>query len=334
MVGVNEAKIVKRNPTRGMAGAVGRRIVLLIGVLALLLSLAGPALAGEKDVFPETIPLPNGFRPEGIVIGRGVNFYVGSLANGSIYHGNLRTGEGEILVTPEEGRVAVGLAYDRRTNYIYTAGGAGGAGYVYDAETGESVAAFQFTSEETFVNDVVVTRRAAYFTDSSRPYLYRVPLAMDGTLPDPAEVQEILLGGDFTFVPGEFNTNGIDAPRHGRWLVIVNSFLGALYRVDPETGQASQIDLGGDSVPRGDGIMLDGRTLYVVQNFLNQISVIELEPRANSGEVEKVITSPLFRIPTTVDDFGKALYVVNARFDTPPTPETEYEVVRVPKKGD
>jgi hypothetical protein len=35
-------------------------------------------------------------------------------------------------------------------------------------------------------------------------------------------------------------------------------------------------------------------------------------------------------VPTTIAAFGHALYVVNARFGTPPTPDTQYEVVRVP----
>jgi hypothetical protein len=39
----------------------------------------------------------------------------------------------------------------------------------------------------------------------------------------------------------------------------------------------------------------------------------------------------VFRIPTTIAEFGDALYAVNARFDVPPTPDTEYDVVRVSK---
>ena len=301
---------------------------VFFGVLALVLSVSGAALAAQKP-FPEVIPLPDGWQPEGIVIGRGTTFYSGSLATGAIFAGDLRTGEGEILVPPQDGRVAVGLAYDQRTNYIYAAGGPAGAGYVYDAETGESVAVFQFTTEASFVNDVVVTQDAAYFTDSLRPYIYKVPLSPNGELPDPSEVEAIQLGGEFTFVPGAFNLNGIDATPNGKWLVVVQSSLGALYRVDPETGFATRIDLGGETVPNGDGILLHGKTLYVVQNRLNQIAVIELDPQLESGEIVRYITDSDFRVPTTIDRFGNSLYAVNARFGTPPTPETEYEVVKV-----
>lgn len=63
--------------------------------------------------FPEVIPLLDSFRPEGIVIGLGTTFYVGSIPTGAIYSGDLRTGEGSLLVQPMEGRAAIGLSLDQ-----------------------------------------------------------------------------------------------------------------------------------------------------------------------------------------------------------------------------
>lgn len=302
---------------------------LLVSILILALSLPLIASAPAKP-FPQVIPLPNGFQPEGIAAGHGTTFFVGSIPTGAIYRGDLRTGQGALLVPGQAGRRAIGLDFDGRTKLLYVAGGPTGAAFVYDALTGADVASVQLTSEAaTFVNDVVVTRAAAYFTDSSRPVYYRLPLANDGTLPDPPTVEEIPLSGDYQHVPGAFNANGITATPNGKWLIIVNSVQGALYRLEAGAGHATRIDLGGAAVPNGDGILLHGKTLYVVQNFLNQIAVVRLDPQLTSGSVTTVITSPLFRIPTTVARFGNALYVVNARFDTPPAPDTEYEVVRV-----
>jgi len=85
-------------------------------------------------------------------------------------------------------------------------------------------------------------------------------------------------------------------------------------------------------VPNGDGILLDGRSLYIVQNALNQVAVVELSPGLSQGSIDETITSSLFRVPTTIARFGDRLYAVNARFDTSPTPDTEYEVVLVPDK--
>jgi sugar lactone lactonase YvrE len=276
------------------------------------------------------IPLPDGFRPEGIAVGRGTDFFVGSIPTGAIYHGDLRTGEGAVLVPPQEGRAAIGLAVDQRTNYLFAAGGPTGNGYVYDAATGETVGIYALTAPGTFVNDVVVTRSAAYFTDSFRPYLYRLPLSAGGALPESSAVQEIALTGDFDQVPG-FNTNGIDATPNGKWLLIVQSATGKLFRVNPQSGETVSIDLGGGSVPRGDGILLDGKTLYVVQNTLNQIAVIHLTPDLTAGQITDYVTSADFDVPTTIAEFGNVLYAVNARFSTPPTPTTIYDVVRVTK---
>ena len=69
----------------------------------------------------------------------------------------------------------------------------------------------------------------------------------------------------------------------------------------------------------------------MVQNQLNQVAVIKLSSDYTSGEIVDLITSPLFRVPTTIAAFGNTLYVVNARFGTPPTPDTDYDVVRVPR---
>jgi sugar lactone lactonase YvrE len=285
--------------------------------------------AASAQSFPDVIPLPNGFRPEGIASGTGTTFYVGSIPTGAVYRGDLRTGEGAVLVPAQAGRSSIGLKYDARTGLLFVAGGMTGNAYIYDGQTGANVAEIQLTTLPSFINDVVVTKDAAYFTNSFQPELYRVSLANNGELPPVPTSTAIPLGGDYQFTPGGFNANGIDATPDGKTLIIVNSADGALYNVDPTTGVATLIDLGGGAVPNGDGILLQGKTLYVVQNVMNQIAVVELAPDFTSGTIVDTITSSAFRVPTTIAKFGEALYAVNARFDTPPTPSTEYEVVRV-----
>jgi sugar lactone lactonase YvrE len=306
---------------------------LVVLVIAIVVLAAGvPGVAARSQSFPDIIPLPDGFRPEGVVVGRGYDIYAGSLAAGAIYRADLRTGLGEIVVPDQVDRIAVGLAFDSRSNFLFAAGGPAGAAYVYDAQTGETVGLYQFTGENSFVNDVVVTNGAAYFTDSFRPFFYRVPLGANGQLADPSAVEEIPLGGDFVFVPGSFNSNGIDATPDGKSLVIVNSTRGELFHVDPKTGDAGLIDLGGAGVPSGDGILLDGKTLYVMQNRLNQIAVVRVDAGLSAGEIVSYITDPAFDVPTTIAEFGHSLYAVNARFGTTPTPDTEYDIVMVTKQ--
>jgi hypothetical protein len=91
--------------------------------------------------------------------------------------------------------------------------------------------------------------------------------------------------------------------------------------------------LGGAELTNGDGLLLvSARTLLVVQNRLNQIAVVKLDRGLRSGRVVRTITHPDFDVPTTVARKRGSLYLPNARFTTPPTPETEYWVTRVSKK--
>jgi len=301
-----------------------RRILLLTAFLVVMTATAATA----KSSFPEVIPLPNGWQPEGIAVGNGTTFYVGSIPTGAVYRGDLRTGKGTTLVQGASGRAAIGVEFDR--GRLFVAGGSTGKGFVYDARTGALVRELQLATGggATFVNDVVVTKRAAYFTDSNRAVLYRVALSKNG---NPAtSAQAVPLTGDFQLVPG-FNLNGIDATPNGKTLVVVQSATGKLFSVAPGTGATKEISLGGSSVPNGDGLLLHGRTLYVVQNQLNKIAVVTLAKGFASGTIARTITDSDFDVPTTIDRHGKSLYAVNARFGTTPDPSTPYSVVQVPR---
>jgi sugar lactone lactonase YvrE len=299
-----------------------RALALLAGLV-----LVGAAPGAASTTWPETIPLPTGFQPEGIDIGNGHTFFVGSIPTGAIYRSDLRTGAGAILVPAQAGRQAIGVDFaDQR---LFVAGGPTGRAWVYDARTGATLASYQLAAgPPTFVNYVVVTRDAAWFTESQGSVLYRVPIAPDGTLGSQADVEAVPLTGDFTFAPG-FNVNGIDATPRGDTLVIVQSNLGRLYTVDAGTGEASLIDLAGGDVMLGDGILLDGRTLYVVQNRLNRIAVVKLRRSLGAGTITGHLTDSDLDVPTTIAEFGKALYAVNARFGVPSPSTQPFSVVRV-----
>lgn len=289
------------------------------------------AFTAHAANFPEQIPLPNGFQPEGIASGRGTDFYAGSLANGAIFKGDVRTGEGTILAPGVAGRISVGMKFDPRSGYLFVAGGPTGQANVFDGQTGALVASYQLAAPGAFINDVIVTREAAYFTQSNAPTLYKLPLGPAGSLPDAAAAQALPLSGDWRQVDG-FNANGIAATPNGKTLFVINSTLGNLYAVDPNSGAASRIaGLDEGSLTNGDGILLDGKTMYVVRNRLNKIAVVDLSSDYKSGVVTREITSPLFRVPTTVAEFGNRLYAVNARFGTPPGPNVDYDVVQVSK---
>jgi sugar lactone lactonase YvrE len=300
-----------------------RRFTVVVIAIAAALVAAVPLGAGSS--FPQRIQLPNGFAPEGISVAADGTFYVGSIPTGAVFKGNLRTGEGEILVPGSHGRAAIGVDVDQRGR-VFVAGGPTGKAFVYDGSSGALIAEYQLTHGQTFVNDVVATRGGAYFTDSFQQQLYRVPIAANGALGAAAET--ILLTGDIAYTDG-FNANGIDATANAKTLVIVQTNTGNLFTVDPATGVAKLIDLGGETMTAGDGLLLDGKTLYVVRNVQNRVAVIDLSPHLASGRVVTYLTSPDLDVPTTIDDFGHRLYVVNARFGAPVTPATQYWITQL-----
>jgi sugar lactone lactonase YvrE len=295
-----------------------RRVAIFVLVLGLI-SMATPGSAGPA---PEVIVLPGATSAEGIANGAGSTFYAGDLFTGDIFRGDLRSGEAELFIDAPAARMALGLKAALRYDLLFVAGGPTGQGYVYDLTTGANVAVFQLG---TFINDVVVAKDAAWFTDSAQANLYRVPIGPGGTL---GAVTTLPITGPAANLGFDFNINGIAATPDGKTLIVAHSGLGALFTVDPETGGSSAI--AGVAVPSVDGILLESGRLYAVQNFLNQIAEIRLSPDLSSGSVENLITSPHFQVPATVARHGNLLAAVNAKFDTgfPPTAAT-YEVVTV-----
>jgi sugar lactone lactonase YvrE len=313
-----------------MLGRIVARTLSAAALGALLLgSGTSAALAAPQAPpghFVDVIALPDGFQPEGIAIGPGGTGYVGSLADGDIYVFDVRTGE-EITTLQGPGTPSVGLKVDNRGR-LFIAGGPTGEARVVDAATGDLIQSYTLTTEPSFINDVVLTRDAAWFTDSQQAQLYKLPLGPGGTLPEPDAIEVVPLSGDWVQQPG-FNANGIaETPNH-QALLVIQSSTGILFRVDPETGVATAVDLGGVVLTNGDGLLVVGRTLYVVQNFSNTVAVIRLNATGTSGELVDLLTDSDFQVPTTIARFGNGLYLPNARFDTPPTPDTEYSVVRI-----
>jgi sugar lactone lactonase YvrE len=306
--------------------APARRVLVLL-VLAAVAAL--PTTAGAAT-FPDTIRLPDGWQPEGIASGRGTSLYVGSIPTGAVWKGDARTGRGDVLVPGQPGRSAIGIKVDRR-NRLFVAGGATGKAFVYDAGSGADLASYQLApaaAPATFVNDVAVTSRAAWFTDSLIQQLYALPLGRHGRLPAQSRVRTLPLTGDLVYQEGN-NLNGIVAARGGRTLLSVQTNTGKLFRINPRTGMTREVDLGGASLVNGDGMLLAGRVLFVVQNRDNRIAVVKLSHSLSRGRVVATLTDPDFDVPTTLAFQAGRLYTVNARFGTTDPQPARYDIVRV-----
>jgi hypothetical protein len=297
----------------------------LVSLLAL--GAIGPGLTVSAHERSGVIVLPGARSAEGVATGKGSTFYAGELFSGDIFKGDLRTGIVERFIHAPAGRLALGIKADVRHGLLFVAGGFTGQAYVYDLETGADLATFQLGA---FINDVVVTADAAWFTDSALPHVYRIPVHPGGS------VRTLTLTGpaaDLSGVGGTPNLNGIAVAPDGETLIVSHSSLGALFTVNPRTGASTLID--GLTVPFVDGILFSGGRLYAAQIFLNQIAEIDLSRDLSRGTVERIITSPLFESPTSVARHGDRLAVVNSKIDTgfPPTAAT-YEVVVVENDHD
>jgi len=302
--------------------------VMAAAITAATAVTAAPVTAGDR---PDTIDLPSGFAPEGVAVGRGGTFYAGSRVDGRIARGDVRRDtEAEVFIGAPSVPAATGLKADVRHGLLWVAGAGTGKAAVYDLRTGAAVTTLTFTTETSFINDVVVTRDAAYFTNSRSPVIYEVPVSPRG---DVGEPRTITLSGPAAedHTAGATNLNGIEATSDGGTLIAVNSLNGMLYTIDPDSGASARIGLGGATVLTGDGILLVGHDLLVLQNGastgINQISVVRLAPDLGSGAVVDTITSPFFETATTLARAGNTLIAANGQFRQPPPIDVDPEVV-------
>ena len=280
--------------------------------LTLLAALGAAVLAVTAAAAPRpstyVLPGPAVF-PEGIAFDpQSGNFYVGSTGDGSILRGHVSEHTASPFVPGATGSFStIGLELDGQGR-LYAAGGPTGTVRVYDTSTGALLRVFT-SGAGGFLNDLVVAKNGDVFvTDSFRPVLWRIAAGA------PAGALEPWL--DLTTTPIQyttgFNLNGIAATPDGKYLVVSQSNTGELFRIDLASKQVVQIDLGGTPV-NGDGIELQGRTLYAASN--GQIAKVRLAGDLASGDVVSLTSDASFSSPTTIAIARGRLLVVNSQFD-------------------
>jgi sugar lactone lactonase YvrE len=322
---VTQQPVSRRSVFRGAAGlglaaAVGASIPASASAATSASAIDGASRAVD------TIALPAGFAPEGVTIGTRPVAYFGNRVSGEIFRASLVTGQGAII-SPAVGTGSIGLKIDPRGR-LFVCGGAAGTARVISAVSGVMLANYSLVTGATFVNDVVLTPAGPWFTDSVNPTLYHLPLSRRGGLPGPGGVVRLPITGDLVYTTG-FNANGIVRTPDGEGLIIVQSNTGMLFRADTVTGVTRRVDIGAELVTNGDGLLLLGRTLYVVRNQNNEVVVVALNRAGTRGTVTGRLTDPRFDTPTTVAALGNRLYLPNARFNTTPTPTTPYSAVAI-----
>ena len=336
---------------------------LAAGVAALVLFLTGlPGVVAQGT--PEATPALSGARlfelpgeavyPEGVAYHEeSRSFFVGSTSDGTIYRGNVDTGEVEVFSPAgADGRAtATGVAVDQQ-GHLVVAGGSTGQVHVYDIASGALVGSFrnEQPAGATFLNDVAISPAGdAYITDSFSPTLYRIGAdalasgagtaagATPAASPEAAQALEAFLAfADTPFAYQEgINANGVVATPDGTFLLVVQTNTGNLYRVNVETREVTQVDLTGETVTNGDGMLLDGRLLYVVRNQDGQIVPVGLGEDYATGELSEPFTDPSFMFPTTIARYDACLLVVNSQFGAQESgqPELPFTVSAIPLPG-
>jgi hypothetical protein len=307
------------------------------------LALPTAITVAEEAPFPKKIFTQPGSPPEGFTIGKGTTAYQGGL-DGSIFKSDLRTGKGELLVDvvePWEITTCrlLGMRVDPRTNYLFAAGCYWGNAFVYDADNGALIAEYQLDSSgSSVINDLAITNNAVYFTDFGQAFLYRLPLSSNGGLPAADAATAIPLIGDF----GVGVANGIVATPDGKTLIVNDSFRAKIFRVDPKTGVAKEIVIEPALEGFLDGMILQGKTLYIVTPYdfegtdlVDRIQVLQLSDDLLSAKRVNRITDVDFDGIASGAIFGDSLYVNSSRYRDFPEATTQYWFSKVtirPKK--
>lgn len=254
--------------------------------------------------------------PEGIAYDKDSDsLFVSGAGTGEILRIDRSSGETSVFVEPSGMQFSV-LGLEVAGGQLLVAGAATGEIRSYSLADGSEVFTAS-TGEGGLLNDLTVSSTGdVYVTDSYRPVLYRIAAGTQ-------EVEEWL---DFTGTAFEYgddvNANGIVITDDDEHLIIAQLATGQLWLVDIADKNVQEI-AAGETFPGADGLVLDGRTLYVIQNGADRVAVVELAEDLLSGEVTGVLSSPDFIMPATAVLVDNQLIVTNTQFGSLGTGDAE-----------
>lgn len=282
--------------------------------------------------------------PEGIAVDETTgDVYVGSFADGTIYRAGPGAHRAETyLPAGTDGRrTANGLRVDRHGRLWVIDSTTGVA--VYDTGSRALLARFEVTGDAPrFVNDIALgPDGSAYLTDSRRAVVYHItPDALvraiegggHGTLDRSFDLRAALEPYD----PETYTLNGIVADATGSYLLTVDSTGGGLYRIDltSETGRVHRVMLDGGDLTLGDGLVLDGTTLWAAHNTDNTVTRWTVSADGTTATRTAVHRDDALGTPTTLARMPGYNLVVASQFDKggplgPGTPDTPFRVLSV-----
>jgi Cu-Zn family superoxide dismutase len=206
----------------------------------------------------------------------------------------------------------LGMKLDSR-NRLWIAGGRSGKFFIVDSRSGTVIKQLDAPDPaKSLINDVALIGTTGYFTDTRVPTLWRIEAKGDAI----GSLEPWL---DFSGTPLQYyegaNLNGITATPDGQSLIVAQMGKGLLYRIDVKTKAVTPIDTGGADLTGADGLVLDGRTLYVVRQTAVEIATVRLTEDLTKGTVVGRFKDPSLAWPATAVKVGDRLLVVNTQFN-------------------
>jgi hypothetical protein len=265
-------------------------------------------------------------------------FFAGSLVDGRIWTGSLKTGSGRQLTAGVPGRALRGMEWDPRSGLLWAAGQDGTTGIVIAVDSTTGAVKYRLEiSGAGFLNDLTVEPNAVWVTDSRVDRLTRIALR-DVTGARTGQINSIPLKGDWPATGTGTGANGIETLWDGS-LLLNNSTAGGLYRVDLQSGVARSLPIRrGPGITGGDGLERKGHTLFVVrgnQGAQNSVEQLKLHHTAKKGwraTWRKSLTSPQLDVPSTATYVNHTLWAVNARFGVANPETATFQIVPLGKK--
>jgi Cu-Zn family superoxide dismutase len=260
------------------------------------------------------------FFPEGIAYNEKTGiFYTGSTFTGDIVKVNVKTGDAALLSSGEgSGRTfCTGMKLDAKKR-LWVCGGSQGRVHLINTNDGSVIKSWDLRAlyNAGFVNDCIIADNTyVYFTDSQMQKIYRADVRPD----QPGNIEEWLT---FTNqqIPyaGGTNANGIEVTPDGKYLLVVISNSGTLYRINTSTKEISQVPLN-MPINSGDGLWLEKNKLYVSRNAIGKIFPIVLNADYTAGTVGDGFGENLL-FNTTMAKADKYFLVVNGQLNRRPSP--------------
>lgn len=257
--------------------------------------------------------------PEGIAYNSVTgNFYTGSVTNGNILQVNVQNGDTKLLAggATHNRKAATGMKIDQM-NRLWVCGGADNKVQVLGLD-GTLIKSWDMNAlfGSGFINDCIIDNSHIYFTDSRVRKIYRTGITE--TVPGNMEEWLSFTDAQILYAATGTNANGIVKTPDNKYLIIVISSSGKLFRIEKVTKAITEIILN-TPVTSGDGMHLEGNILYVSRNATNLIFPVVLNADFTQGTVGAGFGTNLM-FNTTIAKAGNYFLVVNGQLNKRATP--------------